>query len=321
MRDNGAAVPGGGAAVPEADVPGAADAAVAAVPVSTEAAVAAAVAVAEEHGVRVREPVVLNDSFNVRVHLRPAPVVARVPTVTALGRARPQDALARELSVVSFLAEAGAPVVPPSDLLPPGPHVRDGVTLSFWAYAEHDPEREVTPATFGSMLAELHTALRGHPGGPPLLGPVLDEPLRLLDLLSATLDPGTLARLREAHAELAERFSGAAAQAQVVHGDAHPGNLLATPGGLRWNDFEECMAAPVAWDLACLLRTRRLDGRAAVRAYGADPEDPLLRACLAARGLQGTLWVLLWALRFPERAGEARAALDAWLRDPTGETR
>ncbi|MEV4075647.1 phosphotransferase family protein [Nonomuraea fuscirosea] len=48
--------------------------------------------------------------------------------------------------------------------------------------------------------------------------------------------------------------------AQVVHGDAHPGNLLATPAGPLWNDFEECMSAPVGWDLACLSRTTRLDG-------------------------------------------------------------
>nr|WP_055506887.1 hypothetical protein [Nonomuraea pusilla] len=39
---------------------------------STAAAVGAAVALAEEHGLRAREPVVLKDSYNVRVHLRPA---------------------------------------------------------------------------------------------------------------------------------------------------------------------------------------------------------------------------------------------------------
>ncbi|WP_188190547.1 hypothetical protein [Nonomuraea sp. SYSU D8015] len=57
---------------------------------------AAVVSVAEEHGVRVREPVVLKDSFNLRIHLRPAPVVARVPPVTALGRPRPEKVLRRE---------------------------------------------------------------------------------------------------------------------------------------------------------------------------------------------------------------------------------
>ncbi|MFI7221948.1 hypothetical protein ACIBO5_01905 [Nonomuraea angiospora] len=125
-------------------------------------AVAAAVALAEEHGIRVLEPVVLNDSFNLRIHLRPAPVVARVPTVTALGRARPADALRRELDVVL-----------------------------------------------------------------PYLGPVLDEPLRLLELLDGQVPPDVLARLRDAHAGLAER-RGARAAGDAV--DAPQGAAAARRG-------------------------------------------------------------------------------------------
>ncbi|UBU15050.1 phosphotransferase enzyme family protein [Nonomuraea gerenzanensis] len=302
--------------------------------VSRSAAVSAAVAVAvaREHGVRVLEPVVLNDSFNLRVLLRPAPVVARVPTTTALGRPDPADALEREVAVVSYLHGAGVPVVPPSGLLPAGPHRRDGVAMSFWAHVPHDAGRVITPEEAGRMLAELHEALRGFPGELPRLGPVLDEPARLLGLLarqgSWLVGDGELARLREAHAGCAERLGGPVVETdglggpvQAVHGDAHPGNLLATPGGLLWNDFEECMTAPVAWDLACLLRTTRLDGRAAVRAYGADPGEPELRAFLAARGLQGTLWVLARALRFPDQADAARTVLRTWLDDPSGATR
>ncbi|RVX47769.1 phosphotransferase family enzyme [Nonomuraea polychroma] len=287
--------------------------------ISNSSAVAAAVAVAAEHGVRAREPVVLNDSFNLRIHLRPAPIVARVPTVTALGRPRPADVLRRELEVVSYLCGLGAPVVPPSDLLPAGPHLRDGVVVSFWTHVEHDPDYAVTPEQAGRALAGLHQALHGFPGRLPYLWPVLEEPLRLLDLLDGQVEADVLERLREAHAGLAERVEGGAVQA--VHGDAHPGNLLATSSGLLWNDFEETMAAPAGWDLACLLRTTRLDGQAAVRAYGADPGDPGVRAFLAARGLQGTLWMLVRALRFPSEADTARAALEAWLRDPSGATR
>ena len=44
------------------------------------AAGAAAAAEARSHDLRVDEPVVLHDLFSLRVHLRPAPVVARVPT-------------------------------------------------------------------------------------------------------------------------------------------------------------------------------------------------------------------------------------------------
>ncbi|MCK2221800.1 hypothetical protein MF672_049540 [Actinomadura sp. ATCC 31491] len=221
-------------------------------------AVAAAVAVAREHGVRVERPVVLNDSFNVRVHLRPAPVVARVPTVTAYGRERPAEVLRRELAVVAWLHAAEAAVVPPSGLLPPGPHLRDGFAVSFWTHVEHDPGRVVPAETAGRSLAELHAALRGYPGELPYLWPVREETARLLELLDGRIDPG-------AHA--------------------------------------------------------RLDGRAAVRAYGADPGDPGLAPFVAARALQGTLWLLVRALRLPRYAPEARHALEAWLRDPGGATR
>ncbi|MGH2584336.1 MAG: aminoglycoside phosphotransferase family protein, partial [Dehalococcoidia bacterium] len=46
----------------------------------SQPAVAAAVAVARAHGLPVEEPAVLADLFSVMVHLRPAPVVARVAT-------------------------------------------------------------------------------------------------------------------------------------------------------------------------------------------------------------------------------------------------
>ncbi|MEW9547466.1 phosphotransferase family protein [Nonomuraea sp. NPDC050783] len=283
------------------------------------AAVAAAVAVAGEHGVRAREPVVLNDSFNLRVHLRPAPVVARVPTVTALGRERPEEVLRRELEVVAYLHGAGAPVVPPSGLLPPGPHLRDGFAVSFWEHVEHDPGRVIAPEEAGPALAALHAALRGFPGEPPYLWPVLEEPARLLGLLDGRIDPGAHSRLRDGFEELSARLPRRGGQA--VHGDAHPGNLLATPAGLLWNDFEECMTAPVEWDLAVLLRTTRLDGPAAVRAYGADPGDPGLAPFRAARALQGTLWLLVRGLRLPRYEATARRALEVWLRDPGGATR
>ena len=94
-------------------------------------AVDAAVAVAETYGVPCDEPVVLREAWHVLVHLAPSPVVARV-TSGALG-VDPGD-VERELGVALHAARAGAPVVRPSDLLPPGPHRHGGHTLVFWQY-------------------------------------------------------------------------------------------------------------------------------------------------------------------------------------------
>ncbi|YCK41888.1 hypothetical protein ACNF49_49965 [Actinomadura sp. ATCC 39365] len=228
--------------------------------ISAGEAVAAAVAVAEEHGVTVREPVVLKDSYNLRIHLRPAPVVARVPTVTALARLRPEEAMRRELAVVSFLHELGAPVVPPSDLLPARVHERDGAPVSFWRHVEHDGSRPVTPEVFGRALRELHEALRGYPGALPRLGPVLDEPGHLLRVLAADLEPAVSARLAEARAGLAARLPGGG---QAVH-----------PGDPALAVFAEARALQaVLWTLARALRfpEERAAARAVLDGWLRDP--------------------------------------------------
>ena len=92
---------------------------------------ASAVAVARAHGLRADDPVVLRDAWNVLVHLRPDPVVARVssPRPFPFGP-RPQE-LVRELAVAAHAAAAGAPVVPPAAELPPGPHEHGGNVLTF----------------------------------------------------------------------------------------------------------------------------------------------------------------------------------------------
>src|SRR3954466_14920018 len=129
-------------------------------------AVEAAVAVAEGNGLRVEEPVVLRDRLNVLIHLRPAPVVARVAGTIA--RVRPGDEwLRRELAVASSLAAAGAPVVAPSAELPPGPHHHDARVLSFWTYVPNDGP--VDPAAAGAALRDVHEALRGFQGALPAL--------------------------------------------------------------------------------------------------------------------------------------------------------
>jgi hypothetical protein len=121
-------------------------------------AVAAARAVGAAHGVGCDDARALQDGINVVVHLAPAPVVARVATLTRLLRPDVARHLGREVAVAGALAAAGAPVVPPSDLLPPGPHEHDGTVLSFWTYVRVLPEA-VTPAEVAGALTELEGPL------------------------------------------------------------------------------------------------------------------------------------------------------------------
>src|SRR5262245_39834723 len=125
-------------------------------------AVEAAVAVAEAHGVRCERPIVLREAWHVLVHLWPAPVVARV-TSGAPG-VNPDD-VEQERRVAQHAARAGAPVVRPSDLLPPGPHHHGGHTLVFWRYLVQDGTLD--PSEAGRGLRMLHESLADYDGELP----------------------------------------------------------------------------------------------------------------------------------------------------------
>jgi hypothetical protein len=111
-------------------------------------AVEAAVSLARENRLRVEEPVVLNDLFSLMVHLRPAPVVARVATCMPKVRKPISAWLEREIAVTTFLSERGAPVVAPSRELPPGPHERDGFPISFPTRTGPRPPPTVRPCSW-----------------------------------------------------------------------------------------------------------------------------------------------------------------------------
>ncbi|MDG2026438.1 MAG: hypothetical protein P8J50_04965 [Acidimicrobiales bacterium] len=126
----------------------------------------ALVAFAAEFDVRVDDPVVLGDTSNIVVHLKPAPVVARVPYITALGRDQPDVSLARELALAAHLDAAGIPTIPPSIVLPPGPHkLKEGsdpnlsTCASFMEYVALEPVSDHDAGAVGMSLTRLPVAM------------------------------------------------------------------------------------------------------------------------------------------------------------------
>ena len=273
-------------------------------------AVAAAVAVARAHGLVVDDPTVLADGVNLVVHLRPAPVVARVATLTPLLRPDVARQARRDLALAGALAQAGAPVLTPSDLLPPGPHERDGLTLSFWRHVQVLPDRP-TPQVAGTTLARLLAVLADvDPGWD---GDPLDTPLDDLAVFAERgAELGAPADLVAATSDLVAGLRPLlAGEVQVLHGDAHPGNLLRTPAGWVWADLEDTCRGPVGWDLACLRRTRRLDGRAALDAMPGAPSEEEIAPFSRLRALHGGAWWFVHAVREPADLPTARDRLRA----------
>lgn len=268
--------------------------------IDPDRAVRAAVALAARFGVR-SEPVLLSNGSNVVVHLAPAPVVARVGTLCAAVRPYVAENMARDLALAGYLAEVGAPVVAPSRVVPPGPHREDGRTITFWTYVPHVPRYTWHPHEVGPLLAELHQAMRGFPGELPGVPPIEAEQvvafLRSVDGLGP-LDEAMVPDLLADAAALRLKLSQG--DAVPLHGDAHPGNLLHTPDGPMWTDFEDAWRGPLGWDLACLELTSRLDGRAALAGYPGPRPDPA--PFLAGRRMEQLIWSLVFRWRFPDDA-------------------
>jgi thiamine kinase-like enzyme len=148
----------------------------------------------------------------------------------------------------------------------------------------------------------------------PRVAGLIEESERLLaeltdsDLFAAG-EPGRLARLLS---RAREALDAAGLPIRALHGDAHAGNLLRSPDGLLWTDFEDTCRGPVEWDLACLACGRG-PGAEALTAYGRRPTDPELAPFVEARWLQLAVWTAFVAERRPELRERARERLDEVL--------
>jgi Phosphotransferase enzyme family len=284
------------------------------------ASLAAAQAVAREHGVACDEAVRIAAGSNVLVHLKPAPVVARVMTGTAVLHDDPERWLAREVAVGAFLAERTDLVVPPSDILPPGPHERDGLWMTLWRFVAHDQQAPPPePRDLGRSLRRLHAALADFLGDLAPLSEVRDWLERLLGELrpSPPLTQRDIDWLRFELDALTPAVFESSLPAQALHGDASMSNLLRTDNGLVWNDLEDVCAGPVAWDISGLVASARVRGQSTkvtdeiLAAYG-EPGVESLEPFLEAQAVYDVVWQAFEARRRSRAGKRAAASLALW---------
>ncbi len=228
-------------------------------------ALAAAQAVASDHGVACGEAAVVHSGSNVLVHLRPAPVVARVMTGTVVLHDDPRRWLNREVSVLRFLAPSGLAVAP-SELIAPGPYEQDGMWLTCWKWIPHERQTKLSgdAVSLGHALRDLHHELSAFRGE---LGDFLDlyrDIRRLHRQLrpTAALSDQTIDSLNGRLRDLGDTVFTSSLPTQALHGDASLSNLLRTPERFVWNDFEDTFRGPVHWDVAGYVSS--------VRSRGAD---------------------------------------------------
>jgi hypothetical protein len=255
------------------------------------------------------ESVILHRSQHITVHLPAIATVARISIDTAANTAR----LTRELAVARHLASRNAPIVAPSELYPPGPHVQDGFVMTLWPYVPHDVADDdnaehVTSAA--KALHQVHGALADYPGELPSYRDKIDECGALLAEASnlPALPDADRRFLLDMHGSLSRALASRHVDAVPIHGDAHLGNVLLTSRGARWTDLETVSLGPREWDVPGM----------PIAEF--EPIDRELYAILAdMRSVCVSVWC--WALAHVPEKREAAEVHLSYLKEKYGRWR
>lgn len=296
----------------------------------TERAVAAATKAGRALGLRVDEPRVLYDVFSVIVHLAPAPVVARVPTVLPPSySSAPETQMAQqrsELAVTGWLADRGYPVVPPSPLVPREPVRRDGFSMTFWQLITEVPSEPDMSRRVG-QTARLHAALREYDGDLDFWAPFgtyipdglaaverMPELLPASDLERAQREWDVIAPVLTSQDAFEQTFPGV--DVQPVHGDAPYYNMISTPDGDLWSDFELVTLGAIESDLAMVGPDGIAAYDTAAAELGLRPVDDRVRRVTEAAGRLAVVAVLAMVPELPMLADGLAPTLDEWRATP-----
>ena len=234
----------------------------------------AAISTASGLGLVAHDATVLHNSNKLTLRLRPCDVLARVAPAA--------DQCARlEVDVAQRLAAAGSPV---AALRSPEVFVRGDHVVTLWTYYEPVTTQAVPPAAYARALSHLHAGMRRVDLPVPHFTDRVSAARALVADHARTPDltdpdrmflAGTLDRMRQA-------VSASGRPEQLLHGEPHPGNLLATRDGPLFIDFETCCRGPVEFDLA------HAPDQVANHYPGVDHQ--LLRACRTLVPAMITAW-------------------------------
>jgi thiamine kinase-like enzyme len=258
----------------------------------------AAVRVANHLGLRVGQPLLIQETNNTVVWLRPHSIIAKVGT-----HADSTDMLILEHKVASALTTLGAPVVPPLTNVPPLQDSETGFMVTLWSRLDHDLNAAIEDHVVGSSLHQVHEGLSESNLALPSFRDGLRRAQVALadDSRIAALATDDRVFLRAALADLLARLDEHSFSEQGLHGDPASGNYLMTPSGLRWIDFESACQGPLEWDLAFLSDD--------VRATFKDVDVQLLELLITLKSAFIATWCWVQA-RFPEMRSHGERHLD-----------
>lgn len=207
-------------------------------------AIAAAILTAKVLGLETEAAVVLRNSNKLSLRLKPCDAFARVAPVA-------EQVAQFEVELAGRLAKIGSPAVALEARVPARVYERDGFAITFWTY--YAPvESEVAPAGYADALWRLHAGMRTI----KIVAPHFTDRVREAQALVA--NRSRTPELPEADRQLlsgvlqsvSRMIVDHGAAEQLLHGEPHPGNVLATKIGPLFIDLETCCFGPIEFDLA-----------------------------------------------------------------------
>jgi hypothetical protein len=180
--------------------------------------------------------------------------------------------------------------------------------ITLWECVPHDPDAELDDDQLADSLERLHAHLATWGGELPDYRERIWRTERLLadNRAMQAMPREGLELVRARFARVAKPLLERAKPNMVLHGGPHLHNVLATPAGLRWIDFETCCRGPVEADLAYL-------GETATRRPGVD----LGLLALTRQMLRISVATICWSS--PDRHPRLREAADYHLTALTQE--
>ncbi len=203
-----------------------------------------------------------------------------------------------ELRITSYLAGRGAAVAAPYD--DTGPHLVGDQAVTLWHFVDHDPDLPLDAREAGRALHEMHDLLV-EPEAPDLSDLPhfvrLEHAAEVVAALDATEEDRN--QLDEMLALATTVLGRLDLPLQPLHGDAWLGNVLHTPAGPVWSDFELVCRGPREVDLAA--------NQSVAKVRGGTPADEELLAGYGDVDRELVEWLLPLAI-VPFVAGTFRLA-------------
>jgi hypothetical protein len=207
---------------------------------------AVAATVATSLGLSVDRTVVVHNSNLLALRLLPCDAFARV------GSGGVATALAFEVELARRLTDVEAPVAALDPRVEACVYELDGFAWTLWTHYESLCPSDEIPLDYASELRQLHLGF----------GQIDVAAPSFMDRVASARQTVVSADRMGAHAEedrellvatlqsLGDQIARSGSPEQLLHGEPHPGNVLATADGMRFIDLETCCRGPVEFDVA-----------------------------------------------------------------------